>query len=222
MRLTVFNGSPRGKKSNSAFLIKHFLKGFHAEGGNFSEIVYLNRVKETEKNVGLFKNADHVILFFPLYTDAMPAIVKHFIEALEPLCGRKDNPSIGFVIQSGFPEPIHSKFVARYMEKLAKRMECQHTGTVIRGGMEGIKDRPSWMTKKILNSFVKLGHIYSEKGKFDKDIIQKLAPRKRLSAGKIRVYRFLDFIGFTNMYWNMMLKKHKAYDKRFAHPFKDH
>lgn len=221
MRLTVFNGSPRGKKSNSAFLIKHFLKGFHAEEGNFSEIVYLNRIKETEKNVESFKDADHVILFFPLYTDAMPAIVKYFVEALEPLCGLKDNPSIGFVIQSGFPEPIHSKFVARYMDKLAKRLGCQHTGTVIRGGVEGIQVQPLWMTKKVLNSFVTLGRLYSEKGKFDKDIIQKLAPRERLSAGKIMFYRFVDFIGVTNMYWNMMLKKHKAYEKRFARPFSD-
>lgn len=221
MRLTIFNGSPRGKKSNSAFLMKHFLKGFHTEEGNLSEIVYLNRIKETGKNVEIFRKAEHVILIFPLYTDAMPAIVKHFIEALEPLCGRKDNPSIGFVIQSGFPEPLHSKFVARYMEKLAKRLGCRHTGTVIRGGVEGIQMQSSWMTKKVLNSFMSLGRFYSENGTFDKNVIHKLAPRERLSAGMILLYRCLNFIGITNMYWNMMLKKHKAYKKRFARPFSE-
>lgn len=221
MRLTVFNGSPRGKRSNSGLLMEHFLKGFQSMEGNTSEIIYLNRVKEIERNVESFENADHVILIFPLYTDAMPGIVKHFIEALEPLCGRSDNPTLGFIIQSGFPEPVHSQYLARYMEKLARRLGCSHSGTVIRGGVEGIRVQPKWMTKKIFQSFVDLGRGFAETSRFDEKIIRKLAPRERLSAGRKLFFRFLNVIGLSNMYWNMMLKKHNAYEKRFAHPFKD-
>jgi NAD(P)H-dependent FMN reductase len=221
MRLTVFNGSPRGKRSNSALLMEHFLKAFLSVEGTSSEIIYLNRVKETEKNVQAFESADHIILIFPLYTDAMPGIVKHFIEALEPICGRGDNPTLGFIIQSGFPEPIHSRYVARYMEKLTRRLGCRHSGTVIRGGVEGIRTQPPWMAKRLFKAFFDLGREYARTGRFDEKIIRTLAPRERLSAGRKLFFRFLNIIGVSNMYWNIMLKKHNAYERRFAHPFKD-
>jgi len=221
MRLTVFNGSPRGKRSNSSLIIDWFLDGFVSEGNNSSDIIYLNRFKETEKNVEAFRNAGHALLVFPLYTDAMPGIVKHFIEALEPECGRGGNPSLGFIIQSGFPEPIHSSYVARYMEKCARRLGCRHSGTAIRGGVEGIRVQPPWMTKKLRQYFHELGRDYAGTGRFDERIIRKLAPRERLSAGRKLVFRFMNLTGISNMYWNMMLKKYNAYDRRFAHPFKE-
>jgi NAD(P)H-dependent FMN reductase len=221
MRLTVFNGSPRGESGNSALLMEHFLKGFQSTGGNAPEIFYLNRVKETDTHVQAFQGADHAILISPLYTDAMPGIVKHFIETLEPMCGRGDNPTLGFIIQSGFPEPAHSRYVARYMEKLTKRLGCRHSGTVIRGGVEGVRMQPPWMTKRLFKAFFNLGEEYSKTGQFDKAIIRKLAPRERLSVSRKLFFRFMKLVGISNMYWNMMLKKHNAYERRFAHPYKD-
>ena len=79
MRLTVFNGSPRGSGSNTKILVEKFLRGFHETPGNTSEIIYLNRINKQDEFVQAFCEADHVILATPLYTDAMPAIVKTFI-----------------------------------------------------------------------------------------------------------------------------------------------
>ena len=138
MRLTVFNGSPRGKGSNTKFLLEHFLNGFMTTDGNSYEMVYLNRLKDSDKFIKFFQEAEQVLLAFPLYTDAMPAMVKTFIESLEPLCGREGNPDIGFIVQSGFPEAIHSRYIERYLEKLAIRLGCRYIGTVIKGGVEGI------------------------------------------------------------------------------------
>jgi len=42
----------------------------------------------------MFAEAQQVILAFTLYTDAMPGIVKQFIEQLEPLCGRNNQPKV--------------------------------------------------------------------------------------------------------------------------------
>jgi len=221
MRLTVFNGSPRGKESNSSLLLEHFLEGLNSGGGHTIETFYLNRTKETEKHVDAFHRAEHVIWIFPLYTDAMPGVVKRFIEALEPLCGRDENPSLGFIVQSGFPEPVHSRYLARYLEKLTKRLGCRHTGTVIRGGVEGIRVQPTWMTKKLFKYIVDLGKEYAKTGLFDKDIVHKLAPRERMSLGQMLFFRFANVLGLTNFYWNMQLKKHNAYENRFAHPYKD-
>ena len=97
MKLTVFNGSPRGKGSNTKILLDHFTDGFTATEGNTYELDYLVRLKENDDFIKHFREAEQVLLAFPLYFDAMPAIVKSFIESLEPLCGRKGNPDIGFI-----------------------------------------------------------------------------------------------------------------------------
>jgi NAD(P)H-dependent FMN reductase len=149
MRLIIFNGSPRGTKSNTRILLEQFTNGFMMEADNQFEIYYLFDTTAVTDHAEAFKNAAYVILAFPLYTNAMPGIVKHFIEALEPLCGRKENPTLGFIVQSGFPEPIHSRFVEKYLIKLVNRLKCEYKGMVIKGGVEGIQVQPSSWTKKL-------------------------------------------------------------------------
>ena len=69
----------------------------------------------------------------------MPAIVKQFIEALEPLKNRENNPPMGFIVQSGFPEALHSRYVEHYLQKLAARLNAPYLGTIVKGGGEGIR-----------------------------------------------------------------------------------
>ncbi len=172
--MLVFNGSPRGKGSNTKVLLEHFLNGFMETPGNTHEIVYLNHVKKQDEFVRLFREADHVLLAFPLYTDAMPAMVKTFIESLQPLCGLNENKTIGFIVQSGFGEAIHSRYVERYLQKLATRLGCRYIGTIVRGGGEGIKEMPPIMTRGLFKSFHKLGNIFGKTGIFDESVMRRL------------------------------------------------
>ncbi len=217
MKLTIFNGSPRGKGSNTKILVEQFINGFSTKNENSYEPAYLNHIKELDKNIELFKNSEAVLLAFPLYTDCMPYIVKLFIEALEPLCGREGNPKIGFIVHSGFPEAIHSRFVEKYLIKLSDRLECEYLGTIIKGGSEGIKEKPKWMTKKTYKSFYELGRIFGETGKFDKKIIQKLAKPEKFNRLILLISKFI--LKMSDFYWNNMLKKNNAFDKRFDKPF---
>jgi multimeric flavodoxin WrbA len=218
MKLTVFNGSPRGKGSNTRILLEHFINGFTATEGNSYELAYLVRVKDRDNFIQLFQEAERVLLAFPLYTDAMPAIVKIFIESLEPLCGRKGNPDIGFIVQSGFLESIHSRYMERYLEKLTQRLGCKYTGTIIKGGVEGIRATPAWMNKKLFKSFYQMGKGFGETGKFDEQIIHKLTkPEKHSKFGLLGLRLFNKIGNFT--YWDKMLKANKAFDKRFAKPY---
>jgi len=219
MKLTVFNGSPRGKRSNTKILLEHFLNGFMTTDRNIYEIFYLNRLRNSDKFVKSFQEAERVLMAFPLYTDAMPAMVKTFVESLEPLCGREGNLDIGFIVQSGFPEAIHSRYVERYLEKLTRRLGCRYTGTVIKGGVEGIQVQPAWMTRKLFKYFYQLGKTFGETGKFDEQIMLKLAKPERYSKFVLLAYKLLDKIGLTKFYWNKMLKENNAYEKRFAKPY---
>jgi len=220
MRLTVFNGSPRGKGSNTKILLEHFLSGFMTTNGNSHEMVYLNRVKDSNRFMKLFQEAEQVLLAFPLYTDAMPAIAKTLIESLEPLCGRETNPDIGFIVQGGFPEAIHSRYVERYLEKLASRLGCKYIGTIIKGGCEGVWRRPAKRTKKLFEAFYQLGQIYGETGRFDEQLIHKLAQPERFPKLIVPLLKLLLIkIGLVNFYWNSMLKKNNIFEQRFARPY---
>jgi len=44
MKLTVFNGSPRGKGSSTRVLLEHFLHGFMTAGGNTNVEKYLEKL----------------------------------------------------------------------------------------------------------------------------------------------------------------------------------
>ncbi|MBD3341649.1 MAG: hypothetical protein GF353_21270 [Candidatus Lokiarchaeota archaeon] len=215
MQLTLFNGSPRGRKSNTKILLNHFCDGFTANNENEFIIHYLNQAQKIDQHVEQFRNADHVIIAFPLYTDAMPGIVKHFIEGLAPLCGRAKNPSLGFIVQSGFPEPIHSRYVERYCEKLAQRLGCRYTGTAIRGGVEGIQIQPPWMTKKLFRLFHELGVQYTAQKRMDPAILKKLAPREKMSAFRRFGFKIMLRTGIGNLYWNMQLKENGVFERRF-------
>jgi multimeric flavodoxin WrbA len=111
-RLTLFNGSPRGRKGNTSLMLEHMARGF----GKPSETFHLVRMKETEQMVQAFAASECIVIGFPLYTDAMPGVVKHFIEALAPLAERGTNPPLAFLVQSGFPEALHSRYVERYLK----------------------------------------------------------------------------------------------------------
>ena len=79
MKLYIFNGSPRAKKSNTAKILSYFTKGFLGVNGNKLENVYIN-----ENNISICiekaKKADNICIAFPLYILSMPANVKLFLE----------------------------------------------------------------------------------------------------------------------------------------------
>jgi 6-phosphogluconate dehydrogenase len=187
--------------------------------GNTHEIVYLNRVKKQGEFVRLFREADHVLLAFPLYTDAMPAMVKTFIESLQPLCGLNENKTIGFIVQSGFGEAIHSRYVERYLQKLAARLGCHYTGTIVRGGGEGIKEMPPIMTRGLFKSFHELGSIFGDTGTFDESVMHRLAKEERYSLPAKLLLTVLASFGLTDSGWNNRLKKNGAYEKRYDRPY---
>ncbi len=178
------------------------------------ELVLVGETPQVEKTYTYY----HVGYPF-MYTDCMPGIVKSFIDSLKSLCGKQNNPSIGFLVQSGFPEAYHSRFVERYLEKLAKRLNCQYIGCIVKGGIEGTRVMPHFMTKKIFNSFYELGKAYGRSGKFDQMLLNKLAKPEHLSALTRLFYSFGKLIGLVNNYWDKQLKENNAFEKRFDKPY---
>jgi len=220
MKLAIINGSPRYKKSNSNLLINQFLSGYNKIIPEDVSVHYLVNQQVRDEAVNAFLVSDQIILIFPLYTDCMPGIVKEFIESIAQL-NKNDigGKKIGFIVQSGFPEAVHSVAVEHYLEKLAKRLQCEYLGTVIKGGVEGIQIMPPFMMRKLFLQFNKLGEYFARNSAFSPQIMDKLRKPYKMSPRKIAIFKLLIKLGLTNFYWNNNLKKNGAFEKRFDKPY---
>jgi len=218
MKLAIINGSPRRKKSNSKILIARFLKGYYQECTDEVPVHYLADQKRKEETLSLFERTETVIIVFPLYTDCMPGLVKEFFEEVSKP-GVIRPRRIGFIVQSGFPEAVHSVYVERYLAKFVKRLKREYLGTVIRGGVEGIQIMPPGMTRKLFSHFEELGRYFAEQDRFSPEIMEALRKPYTLSGWRRMMFNLLKHTGLTNYYWNTHLKKNGAWEKRFDRPY---
>lgn len=219
MRLTVFNGSPRGKAGNTQVFLDHFLKGFLETPGNSCELHYLLKEKEPGKLASAFTDAETVLLAFPLYIDSMPALVKGFIETLEPSCGRQGNPDIVLLIQSGFPEAVHLRALERYLVKLSQRLGCRHIGTIVRGGGEVLRFMPGPLRKAVHRRLYRIGKAFGVTHALDRRMLKGLAFPERLSKPGLFIIGILQRLGVLDASWNRQLRANNAFERRFDTPY---
>ncbi|MGL4649139.1 MAG: NAD(P)H-dependent oxidoreductase, partial [Caldilineaceae bacterium] len=139
--LLLLNGSPRGGKGNTPILLQQVAEGFARVPGSDgaprpTRTRTLMRLNEMAAHVEAVtqagRNGHAVLIGFPLYTDAMPGSVKHFFEALAPLAGAPDLPPLAFLIQCGFPETGHLRYVEQYLQHLTARLGAPYLGTMAR------------------------------------------------------------------------------------------
>jgi hypothetical protein len=222
MKLVVFNGSPRREKGNSRILLDKFLQGFETAGGTF-EIYYLKDLNEHQRYAELFFQADAVLLAFPLYTDAMPGIVKAFMDELKMHRPSSDETGarkqLFFLVHSGFPEAKHTTPVSLYLMKLAKRLNYDCPGVIQKGGSEGMQDMPARAREKIYRLFFQLGSIYGQTGKLDGECLQKIRGMEKIPWYLFPVLWVLQISGVFDLMFNKELKKHGSFAKRYDQPY---
>jgi hypothetical protein len=149
----------------------------------------------------------------------MPGSVKRFIEALQPLAGRKGNPPLGFIVQSGFPEGLHSRYVERYLEKLAARLGSPYLGTIVKGNGEGVRLMPPEATRGLFENLQALGAGLARHGRLDPGVLAGIAHPERFPAYLGPVFKVFLRLPAAHSYFDGMLKKNGAYERRFARPF---
>lgn len=209
-KLVIYNGSPRRSGSNSAIILKKVAEALC----NRVEIRDLKERDKWEMWADTFKRDKHVMFFMPLYVHAMPSSVMRFIEKLKPSQG-----SIGYFVQSGFPESSQSHYLEAYFEQLALRLRRTYIGTAIKGGIEGLQQRPAVAQEKMIEPMVNTIVDLVDKGTFNPINIQKLAIPIRLSKGTIILFKIFSKIGLINFFWDRQLKENNAYEKRFDRPY---
>lgn len=219
--LTVFNGSPRGRDGNTPILLQKIMEGFTRRQGNTAEMIHLFEVEKRTEFAHAFKNAQCVMIGFPLYTDGMPGIVKEFIEDLQLFMKRKDNPPMAFLVQSGFPEALHSRHVQQYLISLADRLRSPYLGTLIRGGCEGVRLMPEKYNRRMFDILNAVGTQLSNQGGFEKTSIDKFSSIEQFPKVLIPLISLLEKTFLMQGYWNNQLKENMVFADRFAKPYSE-
>jgi hypothetical protein len=221
--LLLLNGSPRGERSNSMKMLARVAEGWERGGGSRPETFHLARKADFDRAVAAFAGTDVVLLGMPLYTDSMPGLVKTYIEALVPrvAVAREGgvNPTLGFLVQSGFPEALHSRPLERYLEKLARRLGSTYAGTIVRGGGESLQMMPDEANKKLWARLRVLGEQLARAGRFGEEELKTIAGTERFSALTAALLSLAAKLPVVQFYWNMKLKKNGAWERRFAAPY---
>ncbi len=185
MRWLAFNGSPRGRKSNTHIMLERIREGMEKEAArgplsarvDWDELL-LNRVKKHEELLDRIAEADGIIFAYPLYTDSMPGIALQFLQAL---CARRECaeaeherteaervegsaakrlthcPPALFLVHSGFPEGVHTAHLPEVHAHICSRTGLQYAGTVRKPGSEGVRLMPAFMLRSLFRTLRDVG-----------------------------------------------------------------
>jgi len=217
--LLLLNGSPRGPRSNSMKMLSRVGEGWTDVGGGQAETLHLARLADFERAVAAYADFDVVLLGMPLYTDAMPALVKEWVEALEPRVGVSGNPRMGFLVQSGFYEALHSRPLERYLAKLPARLGSEYAGTIVRGSGESLQAMPDEANAKLWARLRLLGGQLASQGRFEQVVLSQVAGTERLSPPLAAVAGAACRTPAAQFYWNGRLKKNGVWGRRFDAPY---
>jgi len=215
MTISVFNGSPRGEKSNTTVINKWIIEGL---GGSYTQHL-IKKIDEHENYIELMKESEKVVITFPLYTDAMPGIEMKFFEEIyknrESLKGTK----YMFIIHSGFPEAKQSYGLRDYLIRFVDKVDGELFDVVINGGSEGVRLQPENSQKKKREAFIRIGEAFKKNTRIlsaDKDRLLK--PIKLSKFAQVSL-KLLSKTPLLNVYWDNTLKKNNAFEKRFDKPY---
>ena len=217
MKISAFNGSPRGNNSNSLVILKWLLEKAEAE----YSINNINLIDKHDEYLKELDQSDALLIVLPLYTDAMPAIVMKFFENLSNYRTHIQGKQVLYIVHSGFPEGFHSLPLKSYLENLSNKLNLVHYGVVIMGGSEGTRHMPPKMLRKKQAYFNKIGSDFASGKPLDNEVRQALFEPERFNKFQQIGFSIFRTLGFTDAYWDKNLKKNDAYDQRFATPYKD-
>jgi len=205
MHLVIINASPRiEEKSNTAKIIKIFLRGFMKEG-NTAEVWHLSDRKQWADAKEAFKNNDNILFAIPLYVENIPGIMLEFLEDLEPKA--EGGTKMSFILQGGFAEGCQLRCGEAYLEKLPAYFNCEYNGTLIKGN----NFAPAWLPDKagegMLSPYEAMGEVFADKGCFDKETATEFAKPEYFSEKEIRSFnRFGSKM--QKLMFDFMAKRH--------------
>ena len=192
MHLVIINASPRVEaKSNTARIIRTFLKGFEKDG-NTAEVWHLSDKKQWENAKEAYEKNSNILFAIPLYVENIPGIMLEFLETLQPK--KEAGTKMSFILQSGFAEASQLRCGEAYLEILPSYFNCEYNGTLIKGDNFAQAWLPEKQENKMVAHYEKMGLSFAQKGTFDKEEVNKFAAPEYFSKKQIRLFNCINWL----------------------------
>lgn len=192
MHLAIINASPRVEaKSNTARIIRTFLKGFEKDG-NTAEVWHLSDKKQWESAKEAYEKNSNILFAIPLYVENIPGIMLEFLETLQPK--KEAGTKMSFILQSGFAEASQLRCGEAYLEILPSYFNCEYNGTLIKGDNFALTWLPEKQANKMVAHYEKMGLSFAQKGTFDKEEVNKFAAPEYFSQKQIRLFNCINWL----------------------------
>ena len=171
MNLVIFSCSPRPEnKSNTALMVDAFKNGAESAGSSLVEVYYLYRRNEWDNFKRVFEKSGDIIFAMPLFAECIPEVFMEFLECLEPK-ESDDRTKIGFILQGGFKEAHQLKAVESYFEEVPSYLNCDYSGTLVKGSTFALSLGSDHIRKEKLRTFFEMGGRYVKEGVFDRSAV---------------------------------------------------
>lgn len=145
-KIVLLNGSPKGRGGSSGSFGDYILSKITQESITKETFHVGKSIRKDEKWNNLaqsVKDADTIILTFPLYWDSLPS---HLIKGLERLYDDRTKPekpqNFYTIVNNGFPEPWHNEIAIEICKCFAKKMNYKWQGALNIGGGASVGGRP--------------------------------------------------------------------------------
>lgn len=219
MGLIIFSCSPKNEsKSNTAAVVKAFADGFTSESGSKAEVLYLHRRGSWADFKKVFESNTEFIFAMPLFVECIPGLVMEFFECLEPKKGDEQRANVGFILQGGFEEACQLRTAELYLEKLPGYLNCDYSGTLLKGGMFALALSSEKAKKKLLRPFYEMGKIYAKERIFEKAAVTAFAAPERYTKTTMALIWLLKPL--NKIAWRYLSHKFGVKGRIDAQPYK--
>jgi hypothetical protein len=218
MKLIVFSCSPRPEKaSNTAVIVEAFKNGFLTEVNQCVDVYFLYKRSEWDNYRKIFKENSEIIFALPLFVECVPGLLMEFLESLEPKTDNEIKTKIGFILNSGFEEACQLRTCEKYLETLPSYLNCDYSGTLIKGGMFPLSYATDKQREKMLKPFIEMGKIYAKERLFEKSRVTKFAAPEKYS--KFFCLLVVLLAPVNKIAWGFMARKFGATEKLDKRPY---
>lgn len=186
MQVVIINGSPRSFQfSNTAKILRAFIKGYEAEG-NTCELYSLSNRREWDAARKAYLANDKIIFALPMYVESIPSLMLEFLDTLCREANTLGGPTereypaeLSFILHGGFDEGYQFRFCEKLLMSITTQLGCSYGGCLIKGGSFMLRLFGDAEVEKTTNPYIEMGRAYAWYGDF-------LTPAARRFAGTER------------------------------------
>ncbi len=202
-KVMILSASPKKGEPSVSALLCELAKERFVSAGLQADIVDVGKaLKNSEPSFDAMRNADALLIVFPLYFFCLPGMLMRFLEDYAASAGEKRaGQKIFAIVNCGFPEPDINEEAIRVIQSFARHVGGAFGFGVAfgSGGMVlGAKDAP--FMKKVM------ADLNSAFNRMADAVQQNTLPSADTVCIGVKIPRWMYFLG-GNMGWGQMAKK---------------